>query len=160
MDSNGSIVMVRLKRQGVGWLGPRGEYYPTLPSSEQFQIGGFNTVRGYPQGEFLGDYGALLRTELSFPIYGMPKDWRLPYQKKSLYDVTRLVGFYDVGTAHLRGALPGEASEKDIAGAGVGIRMRLFDRLNAQVGWGVPLTEQPSDGSENALYVGLSMDVV
>jgi hypothetical protein len=36
-NSNGSIVMVRLRRQGVGWLGPRGEYYPTLPTSEQLR---------------------------------------------------------------------------------------------------------------------------
>ena len=36
-NSNGSIVQVRLSRQGVGWVGPRGEYYPTLPSSEQLR---------------------------------------------------------------------------------------------------------------------------
>ncbi len=36
-NSNGSIVQVRLRRQGVGWIGPRGEYYPTLPSSEQLR---------------------------------------------------------------------------------------------------------------------------
>lgn len=36
-NSNGSIVQVRVTRQGVGWLGPRGEYYSTLPSSEQLR---------------------------------------------------------------------------------------------------------------------------
>jgi len=36
-NSNGSIVLVKLRRQGVGWLGPRGEYYPQLPSSEQLR---------------------------------------------------------------------------------------------------------------------------
>ena len=36
-NSNGSIVQVRLKREGVGWLGPRGEYYPALPSSQQLR---------------------------------------------------------------------------------------------------------------------------
>ncbi len=34
-NSNGSIVQVRLRRRGVGWVGTRGEYYPTLPTSEQ-----------------------------------------------------------------------------------------------------------------------------
>ncbi len=36
-NSNGSIVQVKLRRQGVGWVGPRGEYYPTLPSSGQLR---------------------------------------------------------------------------------------------------------------------------
>jgi outer membrane lipoprotein SlyB len=36
-NSNGSIVQVRLRRCGAGWLGTRGEYYPTLPSSKQLR---------------------------------------------------------------------------------------------------------------------------
>jgi outer membrane lipoprotein SlyB len=36
-NSNGSIIQVRLRRQGVGWVGPRGEYYPTLPTQEQLR---------------------------------------------------------------------------------------------------------------------------
>jgi outer membrane lipoprotein SlyB len=36
-NSNGSIVQVRMRKYGVGWLGPRGEYYPTLPSSSQLR---------------------------------------------------------------------------------------------------------------------------
>jgi hypothetical protein len=37
INSNGSIVQVRLRREGIGWLGPRGEYYPQLPSSQQLR---------------------------------------------------------------------------------------------------------------------------
>jgi hypothetical protein len=36
-NSNGSIIQVRLRRQGVGWVGTRGEYYPTLPTGEQLR---------------------------------------------------------------------------------------------------------------------------
>jgi outer membrane lipoprotein SlyB len=36
-NSNGSIVQVRLRRYGVGWVGTRGEYYPSLPTSEQLR---------------------------------------------------------------------------------------------------------------------------
>ncbi len=36
-NSNGSIVQVRLRRQGVGWVGTRREYYPTLPTAEQLR---------------------------------------------------------------------------------------------------------------------------
>jgi len=36
-NSNGSIVQVRLRRQGVGWVGTRGEYYPELPTEDQLR---------------------------------------------------------------------------------------------------------------------------
>ncbi len=36
-NSNGSIVRVPLRRHGVGYLGTRGEYYPTLPSEDQLR---------------------------------------------------------------------------------------------------------------------------
>jgi outer membrane lipoprotein SlyB len=36
-NSNGSIVRVPLRKYGVGYLGTRGEYYPTLPSGDQLR---------------------------------------------------------------------------------------------------------------------------
>jgi hypothetical protein len=36
-NSNGSIVQVRMRRNGVGWIGPRGEYYPSTPTSIQLR---------------------------------------------------------------------------------------------------------------------------
>ena len=39
-----------------------------LPASEQFQIGGVSTVRGYPEGFLIGDQGYLVTAELNFPL--------------------------------------------------------------------------------------------
>ena len=36
-NSNGSQVMVPLRRQGVGYVGTRGEYYSSLPGGEQLR---------------------------------------------------------------------------------------------------------------------------
>jgi len=36
-NSNGSIITVRLRKQGVGYVGPRGEYYNTLPTEDQLK---------------------------------------------------------------------------------------------------------------------------
>lgn len=131
-----------------------------LPSAEQFQLGGINTVRGYPQGEYLGDYGVVASGELSFPLYGLPKGLKLPGDKASLYDTTRLVSFYDFGHSSLKGPLPGEGASKTVQGAGLGLRMRLYDRINAQVEYAWPLADAPSDGSDGAWYYGVSMDVI
>lgn len=36
-NSNGSISQVRLTRQGVGYVGPRGEYYDHLPTGDELK---------------------------------------------------------------------------------------------------------------------------
>ena len=36
-NSNGSITPVKLSKQGVGYVGPRGEYYNSLPTPEQLK---------------------------------------------------------------------------------------------------------------------------
>ncbi len=36
-NSNGSIIQVKLRRSGTGWVGTRGEFYPTLPSEDQLR---------------------------------------------------------------------------------------------------------------------------
>ena len=37
INSNGSIIQVPLKKQGVGYVGPRGEYYEKLPTEDQLR---------------------------------------------------------------------------------------------------------------------------
>ena len=36
-NSNGSIIQVPLRKQGVGYVGTRGEYYETLPTEDQIR---------------------------------------------------------------------------------------------------------------------------
>jgi len=36
-NSNDSVIQVKLKKCGVGWTGPRGEYYSKLPTQEQLR---------------------------------------------------------------------------------------------------------------------------
>ena len=40
-NSNGSVSQVRLTKQGVGYVGPRGEYYDKLPTGEQLRQAGY-----------------------------------------------------------------------------------------------------------------------
>ena len=36
-NSNGSVIQVPLRRHGVGYVGPRGEYYDNLPTEDQLR---------------------------------------------------------------------------------------------------------------------------
>jgi hypothetical protein len=40
-NSNGSITPVTLRKQGVVYIGPRGETYTTLPTQEQLKQAGY-----------------------------------------------------------------------------------------------------------------------
>jgi hypothetical protein len=41
VNSNGSITPVTLRKQGVVYIGPRGETYPTMPTPEQLKQAGY-----------------------------------------------------------------------------------------------------------------------
>ncbi|MFA5240274.1 MAG: YMGG-like glycine zipper-containing protein [Phycisphaerae bacterium] len=41
VNSNGSITPVTLRREGVVYIGPRGETYPTMPTQEQLKQAGY-----------------------------------------------------------------------------------------------------------------------
>ncbi|MFH0828519.1 MAG: ShlB/FhaC/HecB family hemolysin secretion/activation protein [Candidatus Omnitrophota bacterium] len=117
-----------------------------LCAVEQFQIGGATSVRGYPPAEKFGDRGLYSSPELSFPIYFLPQDWKVPYNQEKLYDTSRLVIFYDWGTVRLRNPQAGEKKSDTLRGWGFGYRFNLRDNLSFRVELGYPLGKKtPSD---------------
>jgi len=40
-NPNGSVSQVKLKKQGSGYIGPKGEFYDHLPSAEELRQGGY-----------------------------------------------------------------------------------------------------------------------
>ena len=45
----------------------------TLSSSDQFQLGGANSIRGYPEGDYLADNGASINFDWFFPCHWSPR---------------------------------------------------------------------------------------
>jgi len=132
-----------------------------LSPSEQFQIGGVNSVRGYPQGEFLGDIGATASAEAIIPmLYFLPETWRLPFSDKPIRDQIKGLAFIDYGSAYLEAALAGEQKHKDIAGAGLGLRIQIMDRIFSRVAWARPITDDdPSDGTDDFFYYSVGVEL-
>ena len=92
-----------------------GQYSPDLlNSAEQIQVGGAFSVRGYKEGQFIGDSGYVLSNEVRVPFYIFPKNMKFkmtrsglpkvfaPSSKEPTYDYVfrdnfQLVGFTDFG---------------------------------------------------------------
>jgi hemolysin activation/secretion protein len=118
----------------------------TLPSSEQLQLGGANSVRGYPEGEYLADIGAVLNAEWAFRGYIFPKEYKLPHAKMSLRDQFQPVIFLDLGEGKLKRTGPGERHRMFLMGAGAGLRFQFNRNFFLRLDWAKHLTDRPTQG--------------
>lgn len=106
----------------------------TLPSSEQFQIGGVATVRGYPEGMITGENGYLLSAELSFSI--------------SSKDNVRFILFADHGgTLNTKSSSITTVSDDSISSLGFGFNVNFTKNLSGRIMCGVPMVDY---GAEEA----------
>ncbi len=117
-----------------------------LTASEQFQIGGPSSVRGYPVAEYSGDKGFYTSLELSLPFYGLSKDWSCPLTGVRFYDALRFVTFYDIASANTNHPAAGDKKHQILRGYGFGFRMNLKDNVSLRVELGYPAGKTPSDG--------------
>ena len=112
-----------------------------LVVTEQFFIGGADSVRGYPPGEFLGDNGYNVSTELRVSP--------LPNQ-----DILQLAFFVDHGGVSIKDPPPGVKKSHQLTGAGYGFRLSLPYNINGRFDVGFPVRPaKTSSGDRPTLYI-------
>ena len=123
----------------------------TLLASEQFGLGGINSVRGYRQDFLLADNGALASVELRLPIMRLPQ-WN---------GVMQVTPFVDVGTAWNNSSSIDKNNTNTntntniLASVGLGLRWSQSNNFTAGIEWGIPLVTvdtQSNTWQENGLY--------
>ena len=143
---------VNLPLESFLLLSTRMQYSPDkLINSEQFYLGGMDTVRGYPELEYLADYGYNVSAELRTPLYLLPKD--MPLRQK-----LQMVYFVDYGQGFLRNPLVGEQGSESLLGVGTGFRLNLWKNFFVRLDWGFPLDPSTSDRSKNRVNVWAHLD--
>jgi hemolysin activation/secretion protein len=118
-----------------------------LVSSEQFSIGGQDTVRGYLESEALGDYGITGTLELRSPNLATYFEQKLDNPlgqpvKFNAFDEWRFFAFADVGRARIHEPLTEQQSQFDLASYGVGTRLKTLKHFNSMFFVGMPLISQ------------------
>ena len=124
----------------------------TLPSAEQFQLGGANSIRGYPEGDYLCDIGASLNMDWVFPFYAIPKSWKLPHSETPLRNQIQPVVFMDLGGGALIDTISGEKKEKFLMGLGGGLKINLYNKINVRLEWAAPVGQDPTSGTGPATF--------
>jgi hemolysin activation/secretion protein len=107
----------------------------TLPSSEQIQLGGLNSVRGYPEGEYLADMGGTLNVEWAFPR-------AIKQLQRYLYPVV----FTDMAAGLLKSTGSKENRHRFLMGAGLGLRFQFKSNLSLRLDWARHLGDRPTKG--------------
>ncbi len=109
-----------------------------LPSTEQFQVGGVYTVRGYTEGLLIGDKGYYSSLELSHAI---------PNKMKGIFgNDARYLLFFDHGAAiPVKG--DGEGTNRDdfLTSIGVGLDFNLSKVISAHIVAAKPITHRTDD---------------
>ncbi len=121
-----------------------------LISTEQFSLGGAQTVRGYPQDTLLTDNGFLAAAE-----------FRLPIARFSNIDATlQFAPFIDFGTGW--NTDDQETEFYTLIGTGLGFLLQTPERLSARIDWGIPLINDDAEGSslqEDGVYFQLQYNL-
>jgi len=118
-----------------------------LVSSEQFSVGGFDTVRGYYESEVLGDNGVVGNFEVRWPNFG-PKFQELFKEadgqplKRPVFNDWRYFIFVDMGIATILKPLPEQQSQFDLWSYGFGARFKFIDYVNGMVFYSMPMIDQ------------------
>jgi len=119
-----------------------------LPPSEMLRLGGEETVRGYPEGEFLGDYGATGTLELRTPV---------PMPHHGPRSPLTAIAFLDGGAGFLRKPLQTEEQKKRLAGVGFGFRWTLSPYTQALLDIGFPMGDTSVEKDTPRFYYAVSI---
>ncbi len=119
--------------------------FDPLPITEEFSLGGPDSVRGYQQSEYLGDTG-----------WDVSGEFRLPLWKRG-QNIVQLGFFLDTGFSTLRNPLPGETAQDHLTGGGFGFRAALGKSTQARLDFGFPLQPQPNPEHQSpVIYASFS----
>lgn len=138
----------------------------TLPSSEQFQLGGESSIRGYPEGDYLADFGGNLKLDWTlppdwtFPSMIIPKHLILARTNTPLRSIIENFLFFDVGGGKLKKAASSERDSKFLMGIGGGIRVRAYNAIFLKLEWAKALGDDPASGSgPSTFYMTLQSEI-
>lgn len=132
----------------------------TLPSSEQFQLGGESTIRGYPEGDYLADNGATLNMDWIFPMYFIPKEYKLPRDETPLRNEIQPVVFIDMGGGNIERKMVSEKGYKFLMGVGGGLRINFYNKFNAKVEFAQAIGAHPTANSgPSNFHLSVNFDI-
>ena len=105
-----------------------------LPSAQRFYLGGASSVRGYEEGLINGEHGVNGSIELSTAL------WLSGLSAYAFVDAGKVSGKSSFG-------------DKELAGAGIGLKYAYKNRVSLDVGLGVPLKRTINEQKQDSVRI-------
>ena len=121
-----------------------------LVDSEQFSVGGLNTVRGYLESQAVGDSAIAGTLEVRSPSL-------LRWWTKNDRHEFRLLGFLDAGSVFINDPLPEQTTNFNLLSVGFGALAKVMDWLNGAIYVGIPQISQGSTEADSYRPAGSPM---
>ncbi len=124
-----------------------------LLGSEQFGIGGYQTVRGFDAFDAVADEGVLIRNEIRSPALNLLTHLNV----NDVQDDLQLLWFLDYGSVKNVDLLAGEGGT-DLMSTGVGLRYSVATYLTLRADYGWQLKQLvANDDKDSRLHVGFTL---
>jgi len=122
-----------------------------LLPSEEYGVGGYDTVRGYEEREVNGDDAFVANFELVTTPFS-PSRWFGSCRTK---DNMQLLAFFDYGAAYVHQTFTGQKASQYLYSVGPGLRYQMQTYLTARVDWGFQLHHVTPDTPHQRLHFQL-----
>jgi hemolysin activation/secretion protein len=109
-----------------------------LMPTEQYGLGGYNTVRGYDERVANGDNAWVVNVEFRTPPGSIFK----LFDNQEVEDRLQFLGFWDYGWVGFHNAIPGQINTY-LMGVGPGLRYNIDRYVSVQFDWGFQLMKTP-----------------
>lgn len=123
-----------------------------LLPSEEYGVGGYNTVRGYKERIVNGDNAFIWNLEIRTPpvsILNLLAGW------KKFHDAFQFLAFYDYGLAGVKETAPFQPKTEYLMSLGPGIRYNVIPYLTFRADWGFQLHNLHLGGPYQRLHFAL-----
>lgn len=124
-----------------------------LLPSEEYGLGGYNTVRGYKERIVNGDNAFIWNLELRTPPVSI---LNALVGRKKFNDALQFLIFYDYGLSGVRQTTPGQPNTSYLMSVGPGIRYNMAPYLTFRADWGFQLRNLNLGGPFQRLHFSLS----
>jgi len=121
-----------------------------LENSEQFVLGGADTVRGYYESAALGDSGLLGGFEWRYDLAPAMRRQAGDAASRNLREFT-VLAFTEGGRVYTQNALPGSPIHETLASAGVGLRLQTTSGLSISLDYAHAMKPLSGQATPSAL---------
>ncbi len=125
-----------------------------LTPQEEFALGGIDSVRGYPSGDYLADNACQAKLDLLLPAFFIPESLKIPYDANTLRNNITPLLFWDYGYGRRKGTLPTENKSANLQSIGAGFQIRLFNQAFIRLAWGVAIGDKRiTEGGHSEFHI-------